>query len=73
MNVEEWLGSDNKLGIDIWNKKYRYKNENDRILALHNVKKFHDRYNYSVGVQMILTQYLIDQVKDGKLNINDMI
>lgn len=27
MTVEEWLGSDNKLGIDIWNKKYRYNNE----------------------------------------------
>lgn len=27
MTVEEWLGSDNKLGIDIWYKKYRYENE----------------------------------------------
>lgn len=27
MTVEEWLGSDNKLGMDIWNKKYRYNNE----------------------------------------------
>lgn len=27
MKVEEWLGSDNKLGIDIFNKKYRYQNE----------------------------------------------
>lgn len=27
MTVEEWLGSDNKLGVDIWNKKYRYNNE----------------------------------------------
>jgi hypothetical protein len=23
MTVEEWLGYDNKLGIDIWYKKYR--------------------------------------------------
>ena len=23
MTVEEWLGKDNKLGIDIWNRKYR--------------------------------------------------
>ena len=23
MTVEEWLGEDNQLGIDIWNKKYR--------------------------------------------------
>ena len=27
MTVEEWLGKDNQLGIDIWSKKYRYKNE----------------------------------------------
>ena len=24
MTVQEWLGKNNKLGIDIWNKKYRY-------------------------------------------------
>lgn len=27
MTVQEWLGEDNKLGIDIWEKKYRYNNE----------------------------------------------
>ena len=27
MKVEEWLGSDNQLGIDIWNKKYRHGEE----------------------------------------------
>ena len=27
MTVEEWLGKDNKLGIDIWNRKYRYNDE----------------------------------------------
>lgn len=26
--VEQWLGNDNKLGVDIWNKKYRYNEEN---------------------------------------------
>ena len=25
--VEDWLGADNQLGIDIWNKKYRYGDE----------------------------------------------
>ena len=38
MTVEEWLGQDNQLGIDIWNKKYRYNNESfdewlDRVTA----------------------------------------
>ena len=27
MTVEEWLGKDNELGIDIWHKKYQYNNE----------------------------------------------
>ena len=27
MNVEQWLGKDNKLGIDIWQRKYRKGNE----------------------------------------------
>lgn len=27
MTVEEWLGKDNTLGIDIWEKKYRYNGE----------------------------------------------
>lgn len=27
MTVEDWLGSDNKLGIDIWTKKYQHNGE----------------------------------------------
>lgn len=27
MRIEDWLGEDNKLGIDIWHKKYRRNNE----------------------------------------------
>lgn len=27
MNVQEWLGADNQLGIDIWERKYCYENE----------------------------------------------
>lgn len=27
MKVEQWLGKDNTLGIDIWERKYRYNNE----------------------------------------------
>lgn len=27
MKVQEWLGKDNKLGIDIWERKYRYNGE----------------------------------------------
>lgn len=27
MKIEQWLGKDNELGIDIWDKKYRYDGE----------------------------------------------
>lgn len=27
MTIQEWLGADNELGIDIWERKYRYNNE----------------------------------------------
>lgn len=27
MTEKDWLGNDNKLGIDIWEKKYQYNNE----------------------------------------------
>lgn len=52
MTVQEWLGKDNKLGIDIWERKYRQNNEsfdewldrisggNDRIRELIVQKKF---------------------------------
>lgn len=38
MTVQEWLGKDNKIGIDIWHKKYQQNNETfdkwlDRVSA----------------------------------------
>jgi ribonucleoside-diphosphate reductase alpha chain len=27
LNIKEWLGEDNQIGIDIWEHKYRYQNE----------------------------------------------
>ena len=53
--------------------KYRYKNDNDRKLVLKNINEFHKRYNYRVGVQMILTQYLIDMWKKGEFDVNNFI
>lgn len=52
MTIQEWLGENNELGIDIWNKKYCYNNEtfeewldrvsgnNNNIRALIKQKKF---------------------------------
>lgn len=53
--------------------KYRYKNDSDRKLVLKNINEFHKRYNYRVGVQMILTQYLIDMWKRGEFDVNNFI
>lgn len=50
--------------------KYRYKSEERRLLALNNINEFHRRYNYCVGVQMIMTQYVINMWKEGKFDVN---
>ena len=51
--------------------KYRYKNENAKQLAIKNINAFATRYNYDVGVQMILTQNVIDLWKQGLFDVND--
>lgn len=67
------------VGIDAvdinfsYDMKYRFKNEEDRLLVLKNINDFHNRYNYKVGVQMILTQYVIDMWKEGKFDVNKFI
>lgn len=53
--------------------KYRYKKEEMRQLALSNIYKFRDRYNYRVGVQMILAQHVIDSVFDGSFSIKQFL
>lgn len=53
--------------------KYRYKSENDRKKVLENVNAVHTRYNYRVGVQMILTSYLIRSIKKKKFDINHFL
>lgn len=56
-----------------YDMKYRYKNEERRKLVLKNINDFHQRYNYKVGVQMILTQYVIDMWKHGEFDVNKFI
>lgn len=53
--------------------KYRFKSEEDANLVLENINKFHKRYDYRVGVQMILTQYLINLWKEKKFDVNTFI
>ena len=52
MTLQEWLGEDNQLAIDIWHKKYQYQNEsfdewldrvsgnNEKVKQLIKEKKF---------------------------------
>lgn len=56
-----------------YDMKYRYKNEERRKLVLKNINDFHQRYNYKVGVQMILTQYVIDMWRRGEFDVNKFI
>lgn len=53
--------------------KYRFKSEEDRKLVLQNIEKFHKKYSYRVGVQMILTQYVINETKAGRFDVNQFI
>lgn len=53
--------------------KHRYKNEHDRLLTLENINKFHKRYDYQVGIQMILTKYVINMIKNNEFNIYDFL
>ena len=53
--------------------KYRYKTEKARLKAYNNINAFSKRYNYSVGIQMILTQHVINLWKAGEFDVNKFI
>ena len=53
--------------------KYRFKNKEQQQVVLNNINAFHNRYNYKVGVQMILTQYLIDMWKKGRFKTSEFV
>ena len=42
--------------------KYRFKTREQEERVRKTINAFHDRYNYSLGIQMILTQNVIDKV-----------
>lgn len=49
--------------------KYRFHTEEARLLCLENMRKFSERYNYRIGAQMVVTEYLIDMINRGEFNI----
>lgn len=68
MNVEAWLGKDNQLGIDIWERKYRRNNETfdewlDRVSGHdENVKQLIKEKKFLFGGR-ILSNRGVDDVK----------
>ena len=71
--IEQKVGV-GKLDLNFsYDLKYRYKSEIDRLQVLKNINLVHHRYKYGVGVQMIVTQYLIDQIKTKKFNVHSFI
>ena len=53
--------------------KYRFRKKSDAELVLKNINEFHNRYKYDVGVQMIMTQYVIDLWKKGEFDVNTFV
>lgn len=53
--------------------KYRYHTEKARQTALQTIRRFQQRYDYRVGVQMILTQHVINEWKARRFSITDFM
>lgn len=51
--------------------KYRFHTEAARLLCLENINAVIQKYNYELGVQMILTQNLIDSINNGEFSVDE--
>lgn len=45
--------------------EFRFYNDAQEERVRKNINEFHNRYNYITGIQMILTQHLVDKINDG--------
>ena len=69
MDVKEWLGDDNQLGVDIWQKKYRYNNESfdewlDRVSGGDKeVRKLIKEKKFLFGGRILSNRGLSDKLK----------
>lgn len=72
--IKEKMGNLDKVDVNFsYDIKYRYPNEEKRLLALNNIQAFTKRYNYRTGVQMILTQYLIKDILSSKFDFRKFL
>lgn len=66
-----------KVGIEFvdvnfsYDLKYRFHTEESRLLCLENMRKFSERYNYRIGAQMVVTEYLIDMINNKEFDIGE--
>lgn len=66
-----------KVGIEFvdvnfsYDLKYRFHTEESRLLCLENMRKFSKRYNYRIGAQMVVTEYLIDMINNKEFDIGE--
>ena len=66
-----------KAGIEFvdvnfsYDLKYRFHTEESRLLCLENMRKFSERYNYRIGAQMVVTEYLIDMINNKECDIGE--
>lgn len=51
--------------------KYRFHCEKSRLLCLENMRRFSERYNYRIGAQMVVTDYLIDMINNKEFDIGE--
>ena len=69
--IEKGVSTD-RLDINFsYDLKYRFKQQSDNQRVIDNINAFHVKYKYRVGVQMILTQYLIDMILAGIFKIEE--
>lgn len=68
MTVQEWLGTDNKLGIDIWERKYRFNGESfdewlDRVSGGNeNIKELIKQKKFLYGGRILSNRGLNDKL-----------
>lgn len=68
MELKEWIGQNNDIGIDIWSKKYQYENETldeffERICGL---RVNHQKVKYQDAIDQENALRLLQLVKEGK-------
>lgn len=74
--LDKVVGACGTKALDLnfsYDLKYRYHSPEQQEQVIKNVKLVHERYNYTVGIQMILTQHVINLWKHLNTDIVDLV